>query len=125
MSGTKDDLGKLKLSLIPSSFIVGIGKVLTFGAEKYDERNWEKGIDYDRLYSALLRHLTSWWGGEKVDEETGLSHLYHAGCCLMFLATFEERGMGKDWDNRVEKDDSKDLTLDQYLTQLQENWEMS
>jgi len=63
------------------------------------DRNWEKGIKYSRVYGALLRHVTSFWAGESVDPETGISHLAHAGCCLMFLLAFEQRGMN-DFDDR-------------------------
>ena len=100
MTGAKHDQGKLQLSLIPSSFIKGIGRVLTFGAKKYSARNWEQGIDYDRVYSALQRHLNDWWGGERVAPESGIHHLYHAGCCLMFLSFYEQKGMHLDWDKR-------------------------
>jgi hypothetical protein len=45
-----------------------------------------------------MRHLTAWWERENdgLDEETGYSHLWHAGCCLMFLIAYEIRGVGKD-----------------------------
>lgn len=56
-----------------------------FGEKKYDAYNWTKGIKYRRVYSALLRHLWAWWRGDTFDKETGLNHLAHAMCCLMFL----------------------------------------
>jgi hypothetical protein len=102
--GRKEDEGKLMLSLISATFIRGLGRVLTFGAEKYGARDWEQGVDYDRYFSALQRHLWDWWGGEKCDKETGISHLYHAASCIMFLATYEEKGMGSKLDQREEQD---------------------
>jgi len=59
-------------------------------------RNWEQGMAWSRLYAATFRHLTAWWGGERTDQETGLSHLAHAGCCVCFLIAFELRGIGTD-----------------------------
>jgi hypothetical protein len=82
--------------LIPTEAIFEIGKVLTYGSRKYDDNNWRKGTDWNRYYGALQRHLNAWWGGENKDKETGYSHLAHAGCCLMFLITYEIRGIGKD-----------------------------
>lgn len=59
-------------------------------------RNWEKGIAYSRVFAALMRHMWAWWRGEDKDAETGLSHLWHAGCCISFLIAFEQRGIGPD-----------------------------
>lgn len=95
-SGVKDDTGKLPYHLLGPEFLAGIASVLQFGAIKYAPRNWEKGMDWSRPFSALMRHMWAWWAGEKNDPETGISHLYHAACCLMFLACYEERAIGAD-----------------------------
>lgn len=60
------------------------------------ERNWEKGTNWSRFYSAALRHDTAWQSGAKTDNETGLSHLAHAACNRMFLLTYQLRGVGVD-----------------------------
>jgi hypothetical protein len=91
--GRKDDTDKIRMELLPPEALVGTAQVLTFGAKKYADRNWEQGIKYSRVYGALLRHLNAYWGGEDTDPETGLSHLHHAGCCIAFLQTYTERGM--------------------------------
>jgi hypothetical protein len=70
--------------------------VLEFGAAKYGPRNWEKGMAWHRPYSAAMRHLWAWWMGEDRDQETGLSHLAHALCCIMFLMAYVKRGGGTD-----------------------------
>lgn len=99
--GTKHDLGKLRLDLLPADALTEISRVLTFGAQKYDARNWEKGIHYGRVYGALLRHLFKFWRGEEYDDETGISHLAHAGCCILFLLSFQLRAM-HEYDDRSE-----------------------
>lgn len=58
--------------------------------------NWRKGMRWSRLADAALRHLLKWASGSRVDEETGLSHLAHAMCCLMFLLNYEQTGLGED-----------------------------
>lgn len=98
--GRKDDGGKLPLDLIAYDAIAGTARVLAFGAEKYAPRNWEQGIAYSRVFAALQRHITAWWQGGALDPETGLSHLHHAGCCIMFLQAYHERGMGDQLDDR-------------------------
>ena len=90
-AGRKDDQEKNRLDLIEPEFIEGVGKVLTFGADKYEPNNWQKVEDAeDRYYAAALRHLIAWRKGEKTDPESGLSHLYHVACNIMFLQHFEK-----------------------------------
>lgn len=92
LEGKKKDEGKPRWELVAYDAIEGIAKVLTFGANKYSARNWEKGIAYGRVYGAIMRHMWKWWHGEDKDAETGLSHLDHAMCELMFLSAYEKRG---------------------------------
>lgn len=96
MEGTKKDEGKIRLDLVPPELLFAVGDILTFGASKYSERNWEKGMKWGRVYGALMRHMWKWWKGENTDEETGKSHLWHAGCCIAFLIAYEERKIGED-----------------------------
>lgn len=84
--GMKHDEGKAQLDLLSPSWIAGVGQVLSFGAKKYAAHNWRKGISRGRLIAACLRHIFSYLSGEDVDPETGLLHLYHASCCLMFAS---------------------------------------
>jgi hypothetical protein len=84
------------MELIAPEFLFGISTVLTFGAEKYAARNWEKGMSWGRCFGALMRHMWLWWRGDDCDPETGLSHLDHAACCLMFLKAYESRKVGTD-----------------------------
>ena len=84
--GLKYDGQKNRLDLIQWSFINDIGHVLTFGALKYAPNNWqlvENGAD--RYFAAAMRHLLAYRSGERVDPESGLSHLSHAATNLMFL----------------------------------------
>ena len=83
--GKKNDKGKLRMDLIPAGSLRQVAEVLTFGANKYGDRNWEKGLDCSRLYGALLRHLTSWWLGQDKDDESGLNHLAHTACTALML----------------------------------------
>lgn len=82
----KFDSEKPKMGLISSKFLEGLGITLTYGAIKYSAHNWRKGMATSRYYDALQRHLMAWNDGEDLDPESGLPHLYHAACCLMFLS---------------------------------------
>jgi len=101
--GIKHDDGKLRMDLIPPEAINALAEVLTYGVDQYGERNWERGIQYSRIYAAVQRHLWAWWGGGDIDEESGIHHLHHALCGLAFLITYEGRGM-TDFDDRPRKE---------------------
>ena len=51
MEGKKYDGGKAKLYLLPPKSILEVGKVLTYGADKYDAENWRKvdAVSYTHL----------------------------------------------------------------------------
>ena len=97
--GTKHDTGKLPWGLFPFDAAEQIVKVLQFGAQKYAARNWEKGLTNSRTWEAAQRHLIAWHRGETLDAETGLSHLAHAACEILFALAFEVRGR-TDLDDR-------------------------
>jgi len=96
VEGKKFDADKARYDLIPPEIEEAIAKVLTFGAAKYGERNWELGMKWGRPYAALRRHMAAWWSGEDNDPETGMPHTWHAACCIAFIVAFEARGVGTD-----------------------------
>tara|TARA_S200000501_G_C20816694_1_gene740882 strand:+ start:1191 stop:1613 length:423 start_codon:yes stop_codon:yes gene_type:complete len=99
MEGKKYDGDKAKLYLLPPKSILEVGKVLTYGADKYDAENWRKVDDLQNRYtSAALRHIFAHIDGEADDQETGLSHLAHAMCCLLFK--LEDELLGKSEEER-------------------------
>lgn len=104
MSFKKFDTGKPMVSLVEPQFTLGVAKILTFGATKYGANNWKTATENDkqRFKDALLRHILAYVGGDKLDEESGLSHLYHAGCNLMFLDYFDRQNN----NNNKERNDS-------------------
>lgn len=70
--------------------IEAVSQVLTFGAKKYADHSWQ-GVDKgpSRYKAALLRHLLAHAAGERLDSESGLSHLAHAACNAMFILELE------------------------------------
>lgn len=92
MKDMKFDNNKPRMDLIEPEFLEGIAKVLTLGASKYAPDSWKTQVAEPerRYYAAALRHLVAWKKGKKTDPESGLSHLHHAACNLMFLAFFDE-----------------------------------
>lgn len=94
--GIKADTGKLPWHLLPFDAVGDVVEVLKHGAEKYGDRNWEKGMDHSRVFSAALRHMVAYQSGEDADAESGLSHLAHAATNLLFLSAYRIRGVGTD-----------------------------
>lgn len=93
---TKHDSGKLACELLPVEALEAVADILRYGAQKYAPHNWRKGMQWSRMYGAALRHLFAWQRGETVDAESGLPHLAHASCCLLFLLTYERCAIGTD-----------------------------
>ena len=84
--GRKFDGGKLQYGLLPPLALQDVVKVLTFGAQKYEIDNWKRVPDAKRRYfDAANRHIWAYKAGEINDDETGINHLAHAICCLMFI----------------------------------------
>lgn len=96
MSAEKHDGEKVRVDLLPTGALEEIAKVLTFGAHKYSAWNWAKGMAWSRLLGAAMRHLFAWARGESVDPESGLPHLAHLGCCVLFLIEHERCRLGVD-----------------------------
>jgi hypothetical protein len=92
----KHDTNKVRLELLSVDALNAIAEVMTFGAKKYADHNWRKGFAWSRLVGAALRHIFAWMRGENKDPESGLSHLAHAGCCIMFLLEHEIQQLGQD-----------------------------
>ena len=96
MAFEKHDQDKPRPELLPPMAVESISRVLAFGAKKYDDDNWHKCDDRRRYLGAALRHLFAWARGETTDPESGLPHLAHAGCCVLFLLELDLVGLGKD-----------------------------
>ena len=92
----KDNRSKPRVDLLPSLPLVEIARVLTYGAKKYKPHNWRYGLPWGDTYASMQRHLMAWINRENTDPETGISHLAHAGCQLLFLLEYEQTHTGVD-----------------------------
>lgn len=105
---TKFDQSKIPLELLSPVALNMIGEVMAFGAKKYAAHNWRKGMAWSRLIGAALRHLFAYLGGEDKDPESGLSHIAHAGCCVMFLLEYIAKDLGEDDRYKEQREGSND-----------------
>lgn len=94
--GRKDDHGKLRYDLLPAVPLEKLVEVYSLGAKKYDDRNWEKGLSFSRVFAAMMRHAWKWWRGEQKDGVDGQHHLASVAWCAFALIEYEYRFSGTD-----------------------------
>jgi hypothetical protein len=62
--------------------------VLEIGAKKYERNNWKKGLAFEEIIDSALRHfaqIITAGSAEDLDDESGLPHIDHIWCNLMFI----------------------------------------
>ena len=111
VQGVKNDSEKIRVDLVPTLSVIAAARAFTFGARKYSPWNWLKGLEWLRLYGAVLRHMLAWFMGERQDPESGLHPLDHALASLMMLQVHDELQLGKDDRPQVLVDKHIPLTL--------------
>jgi hypothetical protein len=92
--GLKSDVGKSRIGLIPPTELLELGDLFGLGANKYCDYNWTLGMDFHRLYDAMMRHALKWWAGEENDSVDGQTHLvsvaFGALCLLHYMNNYEK-----------------------------------
>lgn len=65
---------KIDTALVPYEAVIAIATGLNYGADKYAERNYEKGLSYRQLCASIERHNKALLDGEEIDRSSGLPH---------------------------------------------------
>lgn len=97
--------GSLSLDESRPILLMGISDVLGFGAKKYAAHNWANGIKISRNFAAACRHICKYMKGQVNDEESGLNHLFHAGCDIMFIYETLTFKNANEFDDRFKWED--------------------
>lgn len=97
----KYDQNKPKLSQFPREAMEAVAEVMEYGARKYGSGTWSR-VEIQRYIDAGVRHLYAMQdidenGKEcinlsKLDEESGLEHLYHLACNVVYAVALYKRG---------------------------------
>jgi len=90
MEYKKFDQEKPRTDLLGPTTMLEVAEMLAFGAEKYGATNWKNCKEPERFTGAALRHIFQYMQGNKLDEESGKSHLSHASVSLMFVRELDE-----------------------------------
>ena len=86
--GLRYNSDKIEISMTPNSLIYAVSKCFEYGAKKYAKDNWRRGMNWSIPYNCAMRHMMKFWEGEDLDEETGLSNLYHVACNVAMLIEY-------------------------------------
>jgi hypothetical protein len=82
-SGAVRDMqeGKGRMDLLPACAIIRLAKHFENGANKYEERNWEKGIPTHSFIDSAIRHLMKYLDGA-TDEDHLCAAAWNCMCCM-------------------------------------------
>ena len=98
-TGARYNEGKLRYDLITPLGLEMLAEVYTYGATKYADRNWEKGLSMTQCFASLMRHAWAWMQGQDYDYESNLHHMAHVAWNALAICHFhvDER---EDLDDR-------------------------
>lgn len=103
--------GKERWALVDFEALKPMVHVLAFGAQKYSDDNWKKGLKTKEICESLIRHLTAYLSGQDNDAESGLPEVGHILCNAMFLSYMMQ--FRPDMDNREKTENPKGGILDE------------
>lgn len=85
---------KIRPCLLPYEATLEGIKAMEFGAGKYGPDQWrEVDMRPEDFLNALERHLLAYKSGEKLAEDSGVSHLGHIiANCAILLVKFDQAG---------------------------------
>jgi hypothetical protein len=100
--GLRFNAGKNRMELVPPEWEWALADVTTQGSNKYDARNWEKGMDWSNMIGCMKRHIAKFLAGERYDGEefdleagtTGCHHLAMVAWNALALMSYDLREIG-------------------------------
>jgi hypothetical protein len=90
MTDKNHTTGKSRYDLIPPDALEDVAKVVTMGAAKHGDRDWQTE-DPDDILAALYRHVVAYHRGEALDPDSGLHHMAHVATNAMFIAWHDKK----------------------------------
>lgn len=94
--GLRYNDGKVRMDLLEPWAIEKLAEVFTYGAKKYADHNWLKGMSWSKITASLDRHLSAYKHGVDFDEESGLLHAQHVAWNAMALLSYYKYHPDKD-----------------------------
>ena len=107
----RESLGVPYFSQVPLEAVGAGAAALEYGAIKYDNRNWEKGLPWQQMIDSLKRHIDDFERGHNYDDGKNGSGM-HQTCMIMasamMLCASVIRDIGED--NRLPPTDDNAFT---------------
>ncbi len=98
--GDRYNSDKPRVELLVPEAMEETAKVWAFGANKYSDHNWKKGLKVLGILGCILRHTFKIMKGEDIDEESKCMHAAHIICNASMLIYFFKRDRYKELDDR-------------------------
>lgn len=122
----REALGIPYFRQVPLEAIAAAATSMEYGARKYTNRNWEKGLPWQQMIDSLKRHIDDFERGHDYDDGSDGSGL-HQVCMIMasamMLTASVVRGIGED--DRLPKPDDKALTAKQCAKWMNEQLKLA
>lgn len=83
--GLRSNAEKVRVELLVAEALEAEARVWAFGAKKYGDFNWQRGMKWSTVLGCLLRHTFAILKGEDVDPESGELHAAHISCNATML----------------------------------------
>ena len=121
--GKRFNAGKTRHDLVPAFAQEEYAKVLTMGANKYGDNNWQKGMKWSKVIASLKRHIAAIESGEDYDKESNLLHAAHVMCNAAFLTEYYKIfPQGDDRQHSYLRNIKIGLDIDEVLCGWVEAW---
>lgn len=122
----RESLGVPYFRQVPLEAIAAGAASLEYGAKKYHDRNWEKGLPWQQMIDSLKRHIDDFERGKDYDDGDDGSDL-HQVCMIMasamMLSASVIRGIGED--DRLPPVDKNAMTSKECAKWIRDQLEMS
>lgn len=103
--GKRFNEGKPRVELLVPEAMIEEAKVWAFGAKKYGDHNWTRGMAWSKVIACILRHTFAIMRGEDTDPESGCLHAAHIKCNASMLIWYAENYKQGDDRNKINKDE--------------------
>ena len=77
---SRNDIGKIRLDLIPPEALLELGEVFGEGAVRHGDENWKKGMPNSVVLNHMMRHLLLYMKGDRDEPHMGKVMF---GCCVL------------------------------------------
>jgi len=115
----KDIEGKYDPTYMFRSAKIAIHHVREYGSRKYKNRDTWRLTNREEYIKAAERHLDAIKEGEEFAGDSGLPHIWHALCDIMFAIESEKIDMQEEENSKINKlDVSKEMKKRQHQKEL-------